>query len=254
MKQETKIDTPKNLEARITAALANSTEITSTDLAILLQETENVLSETAIKIERERAFDLTKSPDATTAHRTLTENEVIRGRLKLVLPDLQHKLEAVCEQERTAQWEQEFLRVEIIRDKAAEKWARVPEIIDELIQLFREDEAIKAECSRVNGSAPNGEMRRLVGPELKARGLDSFSRGDPSMAKVTQLPDFNHSELMLWPPRPSFIPRFGPAPSDIHYTDQWGLAADRQRRLANEKIDRELAEAEAAKREFYRPR
>src|ERR1700751_2129052 len=47
---------------------------------------------------------------------------------------------------------------------------RVPEIIHELIQLFREDEAIKAECSRVNGSAPPGEDRRLVGPELHARG------------------------------------------------------------------------------------
>ena len=90
----------KNLEARITAALANSTEITSTDLAILLQETENVLSETAIKIERERAFDLTKSPDVTTTHRTLTENELVRGRLKLKLPELQQKFAAVCEQER----------------------------------------------------------------------------------------------------------------------------------------------------------
>ena len=61
MKQEIKIDTPQNLEARITAALTSS-DITSADLEILLQEMENVLSETAIKIERERAFDLTKSP------------------------------------------------------------------------------------------------------------------------------------------------------------------------------------------------
>ena len=78
------LDTPKTqtLEQRITAALT-STDITSTDLEILLQETENVLSETAIKIERDRAFDLTKSPDVTTTHRTLTENELVRGRLKL---------------------------------------------------------------------------------------------------------------------------------------------------------------------------
>ena len=47
MKQE-KIDTPKNLEARITAALT-STDITSTDLEILLQETENTLSDTVGK-------------------------------------------------------------------------------------------------------------------------------------------------------------------------------------------------------------
>ena len=60
MKQETKIDTPKTLEARIRAALT-STDITSTELEVLLQETENTLSDTVVKIERERAFDLTKS-------------------------------------------------------------------------------------------------------------------------------------------------------------------------------------------------
>ena len=100
MKQETNIDTPKNLEARITAALT-STDITSTDLEILLQETENVLSETAIKIERERAFDLTKSPDATPAHRTLTENGVDSRTATLVLPELQQKLEVARERERS---------------------------------------------------------------------------------------------------------------------------------------------------------
>ena len=242
----------KNLEARITAALT-STDITSTDLEILLQETENVLSETAIKIERDRAFDLTKSPDATTAHRTLTENELNRGRLKLVLPDLQHKLEAVCEQERAAQWEQEFLRVEAIRDNTAKKWARVPEIIHELIQLFREDEAIKAECSRVNGSAPNGETRRLIGPELKARGLDAYSRSDPPMAKGTTLVDWTHSQVTLWPVRQSFFP-FAPGDLDIHHTAEWGLAADRQRRLANERIDKELAEMARQREEFHRAR
>ena len=112
-----------------------------------------MLSETAIKIERERAFDLTKSPDATTAHRTLTENELVRGRLKLKLPELQQKFAAAREREDVAQWEIEHNRVEALRDKMAEKWARVPAIINELIDIFTENEALNKQISNVNGAA-----------------------------------------------------------------------------------------------------
>jgi hypothetical protein len=252
VKQETKIDTPKNLEARITAALT-STDITSTDLEVLLQETANAVSNATIKVERERALDLTKSPDALATHRAMTESEFIRGRLRLALPELQQKLEVAREREEAAQWDQEFLRVEIIRDKAAEKWARVPQLISELIELFRLAETIDKECSRVNGLAPAGEHRRLVGPELKARGLKAFTRANPPLAKVTTLPNAEHSEAAAWPVRQSFFP-FAPAPTDIRHTSEWHRAQTEQRRLNDQRIDRELAEAEAAKAEFYRGR
>jgi hypothetical protein len=250
VKQETKIDTPKNLEARITAALT-STGITSTNLEVLLQETANAVSNATIKVERERALDLTKSPDALATHRAMTESEFIRGRLRLALPELQQKLEVAREREEAAQWQHEFLRVEIIRDKAAEKWARVPQLISELIELFRLAETIDKECSRVNGSAPAGEHRRLIGPELKARGLAAFSRANPPIAKGTTLPDWVQSEVMLWPLKSSFFP-FAPAPQDIRYTSEWHRASTEQRRLNDERIDRELADLEAAKKEFYR--
>jgi hypothetical protein len=249
VKQETKIDTPKNLEARITAALT-STEITSTDLEILLQETANAVSNATIKVERERALDLTKSPDALATHRAMTESEFIRGRLRLALPELQQKLEVARERVEAAQWEQEFLRVQTIRDEAAERFAKVPKLIDELIELFRENEAVEKECSRINGSAPAGEHRRLVAAELKARGLDAFSRTNPPMAKGTTLPNYEQSEVMLWPPKSSFFP-FA-APQDIRHTADWHRASTEQRRLNDERIDRELADLEIAKREFYR--
>ena len=69
-----------------------------------------------------------------------------------------------------------------------------------------------------------GRGAGLIGPELKARGLDSFSRGDPPMAKGTTLPDWAHSEVMLWPVRQSFFP-YAPAPQDIYHTSEWGRAA-----------------------------
>jgi hypothetical protein len=41
---------------------------------------------------------------------------------------------------------------------------------------------------------------------------------------------------------------------DINKTSEWGHAADARRRENEERIERQLDEAEAAKREFYRPR
>jgi hypothetical protein len=141
----------------------------------------------------------------------MTDNEFLRARLRLTLPELQQKFAAAREQEDMAQWEQESLRVQTIRDNAAERFAKVPKLIDELIELFRENEAVEKECSRINGSAPAGEHRRLVAPELKARGLEAFSRTNPPMAKVTSLPNWEQSEVMLWPARTSYFP-FAPAP------------------------------------------
>ena len=84
-----------------------------------------------------------------------------------------------------------------------------------------------------------------------ARGLDAFSRTNPSMAKGTTLPNYEQSEVMLWPPKRTFFP-FAPAPQDIRHTADWHRASTEQRRLNDQRIDRELAEMEAAKKEFYR--
>jgi len=65
----TDVKTP-TLRERIIAALANP-DVTSADLRILVEETEDKLSETNITIERQRAFDLTKN-DAATATRMMT--------------------------------------------------------------------------------------------------------------------------------------------------------------------------------------
>ena len=253
MKSEAKnLDTPKNLEQRITAALT-SADITSGELAVLINETETAVSDATKKVELQRALDISVSPDPAAAHRMITENEFLRARLRLTLPELQQKFAAAREQEDMAQWEQEFERVQTIRDKAAERFAKVSKLIDELIELFRENEAVEKECSRINGSAPAGEHRRLVAPELKARGLDAFSRANPPMAKGTTLPNWAQSEMMLWPPKSSFFP-FAPAPQDIRHTSEWHRALTERRRLNDERIDRELAEMEAAKKEFYRGR
>ena len=50
--------------------------------------------------------------------------------------------------------------------------------------------------------APNGRHRRLLRPELHARGLSAFSRGKPSIAEELRLPTFAPGQRLSWPPPP----------------------------------------------------
>ena len=168
----------------------------------------------------------------------------------MALPQLQHKLQAAYAQEQEADWKKEYNHIETIRDKMAQKWTRVPKLIEELIEIFRENAALNKQISNVNGAAPPGK-RRLLDAELLWRGLDAFSRSQPPISKGTTLPVCEQSELSAWPPRSSFIPFGPPQAVDLNTTSEWGRAAEQQRRLNNERIDRELAEMERQRKEFY---
>jgi hypothetical protein len=70
----------------------------------------------------------------------------------------------------------------------------------ELCDLFRCIEALDQECDRVNSEALNGENRRLLGVELTARNLKSFSRSELSVVDGVKLPSWSQSDRMIWPP------------------------------------------------------
>jgi hypothetical protein len=248
------LDTSKNqtLEHKISSVLA-ANDATSDTLAVLIAEVENAVSDSTVRIERDRALDISVSPNVEAAHRALTEAELSRARLRLSLPDLQHKLDTVRAQEQAAQCEQEFLRVDALSDKGAEQFAEIPKLFAEIRDIFLETEAITAECSKFNIASPPG--MHVVPPELKARGLTNFTQANPSVLGVTKLPDISHSELYVWPIHQPFTPAFAPPPAiDLNTTSMWGVEASARRRAADAKVDQELAEAEAAKVEFYRGR
>ena len=171
--QETimKETTPKTqtLEQRITAALA-ATDITSDALAALLTETTDALSDASVKVERERAFDLAKSPDAAAAHRAMTEAEFARGRLRLVLPELQQKLQEAEAREFAAQWESDYLHVDAVCNKAAENFACLPALFAKIIAIYQEREAANALRSKINGSRPSGRASPLERPRASCAG------------------------------------------------------------------------------------
>jgi hypothetical protein len=148
-------------------------------------------------------------------------------------------------------WQTDYEAVKAQRDALAKEYAELyPLLTARLCDLFHRVEALDQECSRINGEAPAGDHRRLLGVELTARKLAGFSTESPSIAKELKLPDFDHSDRMAWPSlQPSLAESYAMsmmAPHDPRYSADWAaeLEKDQARRAATEA---RWAEDEAAR-------
>jgi hypothetical protein len=248
------------LEQRIATAFA-ATDITSDDIAGLVIEVDGAIlaADKAAEAEREKALDPIASPDATKARDAMLSGEFARDRLRTVLPRLQARYEEVTAAEYQVRWQADYEAVKAQHDALTKEYAELyPQLTARLCDLFQRAEAIDAECSRINGEAPAGEHRRLLGVELTARKLAGFSTESPSIAKELKLPDFECSAKMAWPPpRPSLAAMFAMSmvpPNDPRYTADWAAALEKEnaRRAANEaRRDKEEAERQAQSRLGY---
>ena len=191
--------------------------------------------------EREKALDPLASPDITKARAAMEDAAFTRDRLRTVLPRLQQKFTEVEAAEYAARWDPDFKQVEAERDElAAEFREKYPRLVKELVDLLGRMEAVDKEASRVAGSAPPGEPRRLRGAEQTARGVD-FSRDVHSIAKELVLPAFEPGKRPVWPPRePSLAEAYAATvvqnDSRLYSGDWWMATAERNiRGQANEK-------------------
>jgi hypothetical protein len=215
------------LEKKIATALANK-DIGSSNLAALIAETETAIAaaDQAAEAEREKALDPALSPDPKAAREAIVAAEFARDRLRTLLPRLQEAQAAEYAERRASEYE----RVQAKRDELARRYAEYPKLVAPLVDLFGSAKALDEEVSRVNGSAPPGEHRRLRGVELSARGLETFSTADPPIAKGVQLPDWAHSARTVWPPPRPFDPAsFAPVSFDRRLSAEWGLVQEEGR-------------------------
>ena len=99
------------------------------------------------------------------------------------------------------EWLADYERIKVKRDALAQEYgATYPKIVAQLVDLFGRAEAVEKEVLRINGSAPDGESRRLLGVEQTARGLERFTTANPSITLAVKLPDFERSTMQAWPP------------------------------------------------------
>jgi hypothetical protein len=163
MLPECPTQTEQSLESRVAAALT-SDNMPSGDLEMLIGEVETTAAafDTAAREQRERAVDILATPDAHAARERALTAELNRDRLRNAIPQLQAKQAAALRAEYHEKWLSKYRRVEAKRDAAAEKFARYPELAAEIRELLQSAEEVDREVSEVNGSAPDGEHRRLA--------------------------------------------------------------------------------------------
>jgi hypothetical protein len=187
-----------SLESRIAAALHADASLSAADLGALIGEAEvaaAAAAATAIE-ERERALDIAIDP--ATAHQRVLVAELSRDRLKAVLPRLQQKLGEAQRREEAERWDAAYQRVAAKAEAAAERFARYPVLLAELLDLIQLAAQVDREASAVNSAAP-GEHRRVRAVELMARGLKAFSINQPSITRDLKLPRWDNSALLAYP-------------------------------------------------------
>ena len=211
--------TAPSLEQRIAEALKN--DITAIELAALITETTAAIDQTA-RVDREKALDPMRSPDATAARAAMDDAEFMCNRLQTMLPQLTKRYQEVDAAEALARWEKERDGLEVRRDAAAKRFTKYAALVAELVAIFSECAAIDKEISGLNGRAPSG-ARTLKSTELVARGIGAFSSTEPSIVKTAVLPDYDHSAQTAWPIR-EVVDWASIAPVQYHPGADWAAA------------------------------
>ena len=233
--------TPKTLEQKIANALTDP-HIATADLYELISETEVALiaAEATAEAERQKAVDAVM-PDAAEAERSAWAAEVHRDRLHSLLSRLRQRLADVSAAEYSAQREADFEAVKAKRDALAREFIEFyPDFVSRFVDFALRTAAVDDECARFNGAALAGEHRRLLGVELTARQLESFSGYEPSIIEAVGLPDWAQSGQMAWPlpkiPLAVAVAEAMAPPSDARFGANWAAAReqDMARRAATE--------------------
>lgn len=185
------------LEKKLISALSDKIE--SRAVATLLLEAKTAIAETEAEVNR-IAMDPIACPDANKARDMLEVADLDLKRLRSLLPKLEERFIQLQSDEQMTRWSNEYENLKAKHDAAARQFAAYPKLAAQLIDLLQQAEAIDRDVSNLHRQAPSGEYRRLLGVELTARGLQSFSCEQPSIAANLKLPDWTRSDRLAFPP------------------------------------------------------
>ncbi len=251
-----------NLEKRIAEALEGE-EITSAHLVALIEEVEAGIAaaESTAATEREAAFDPTLRPNAAEARQVLEDAEFAVGRLRTMLPRLARRLNDVAAAERHAKLVAEHEELKARRDAAVEEFRRYPALAGQIVDLFVRVKTLDDEMADYNRRGASGQGLHLDSVELTARRLSGFTRDDPSVIDKVTLPEYDHSNRNVWPPRRvtaavlmAEAMTATPADDRRRYGPDWHEALSEanaeRRKVAEQRVEQEAAD-QAARREAY---
>jgi hypothetical protein len=208
----------EDLEQRSVAALSND-GASVTELAELIREVETAFAAACATAEeaRRQGVNPLLSPDPVLARERVKAAEFAHDRMGSLLSQLETRHRRVAAAEHKASWEADYERVKAERDRlAAELATTYPQVVATLVNLLARVAECQKECGRVAETAASGEPRRLLGPELHAKRLTSFTRDMPSFTRDLRLPNWERPATAAWPPRRTrevltFAPAHSPA-------------------------------------------
>ena len=220
----------KNLEQRAVASLSND-GASVTELAELVREVESALpaAYAAAEEARRQGADPLLSPDPVLARERVIAAELAYERMGSLLSRLETRHRQLAATERATSWEADYGRKKAERDRLAVELATTyPQAVATLVDLVVRVAECDKECARLAGTAPSGEKRRLLGPELHAKKLTGFTRDTPSITRDLRLPDWGQPATTAWPPRTREVLTF--APVDARNPADWWRAGEARSR------------------------
>jgi hypothetical protein len=231
------------VEAKI-AKMLNGGEPSSQTLSELLSETEQAIAqaETNAKAARERAFDPTLAPDLAAARKEMEDSALRLGRLQTMLTRLRQRYAAAVAREEAAAARRQAGPLIAERNKLADELkALLPyfhKIADIFIRITNNSNAI----NRFHAALPAGMGLYVRDAELKARGLERFTRENPSILKDAVLPGLDGRMLFPPPRSEADVSAFAPVSYNPRYSPEWSRVLEEENAAAEAKA------IEAAKR------
>ena len=155
----------------------------------------------------------------------------------------------MLDRELRERWATDYERLRPIYEAAVVRFReRLPELLDELIEIFAQVEETDRLTSALALTAPHSEWRRLPPVESAVRG-----RASPSVLKETVLVALDGTTV--WPRRQVIDPAlFTPRPYDRRYSgDWWRDGAEAAEAKAAQDQQQQALDAEAAQKFWNQP-
>jgi hypothetical protein len=246
----TKQTTP-TLEQRIAAALGNNGSLGSEGFYELINETEAAIAvaDENVRLEREKAVDITSSPDVgAAAHVAMDVAELTGDRYRAAVPRLHARLSEALSTEQSERWAARAMRVEAEVDKLATEFStEYTKHASAIIDLLQRMAASDREVSEINIAVPNGILKRLRTAEQLARGLDAFSTSTPAIAAQVQLTD--HLGRVVWPVAKPVLSTIVSLPIIPHPGPNWHEALEAAAAQRREEWEKVIADHERRAKE-----
>jgi hypothetical protein len=217
-----------SLPKRLGVVLSRDEHVSVDELKELLNEVNETADQKYTAAQEYKAASLdVDCEDPVAADHAKKALMLGRQRLLLCIPRLEDKIRFAIRRDRRLSFEAVYRRTKAKVQEAAEKYAAYPDIIDELVDLFKMAKAVDAEVDEVNKNASAMGCEHLKHCEVLARNLPDgrHTREQPEISETIVLPDWTNSNKQVWPPpRQSLgllIAAASPPAANIAHTDRW---------------------------------